>query len=135
MRIRMRLSRESEWILRQEKQRYKEKEDISVTYGWIVNHITKNIVAQHVQHIDWLAIKACPYSAIQEHTPSDTAADIDFNTTLNLENTVLEYIQQLQILFKEVFSAARIHKAFVVRMILKADWMLKQGYNIYQEEK
>lgn len=43
MRIQMRLSNESEIILKKEKERIKNEENISVTYGWIVNTITKKI--------------------------------------------------------------------------------------------
>ncbi|MFD2114357.1 hypothetical protein ACFSTH_00765 [Paenibacillus yanchengensis] len=131
MRVQMRLSQESELILRKEKESYKEKEDISVTYGWIVNKITKYIFSKDINKIDWKFIRNYQLKIVDEHQANDS----EYNTTLNLEKTVLENINLLQIMFKDVFDAARIHKAFVVRMLLKANYLINQNINIFKEDE
>lgn len=129
MRVQMRLSQESELILRKEKENHKEKEDISATYGWLVNKITKYVFSQDINKIDWKLVKTYQLKIVDEHQ----ANDCEYNTTLNLEKTVLENINILQIMFKDVFDAARIHKAFVVRMLLKSNYLMNQNINIFKE--
>ena len=125
MRIKMLLSSEAEYILQTEKENIKAKEDISVTLGWLVNKATKNIYKykEDGKKIDWKKVKVFP---LKLSVPKDTD-DYECNTTLNLEKTVVEIIEKLQIEFKEIFEAKRIHKAFVVRMILKANYILNNN--------
>lgn len=120
MRIQMRLSNESEIILKKEKERIKNEENISVTYGWIVNTITKKIY-DRFEEIDWLKIKNTTLKLVD----INNANNWEYITTLNLEQSVVREIEHLQNHFKTVFGASRIHKAFVVRMILKADYLYK----------
>ena len=123
MRIKMRLSSEAEYILQTEKENIKAKEDVSVTLGWLVNKATKNIYKEDGKKIDWKKVKDFP---LKLAVPKDTD-DYECNTTLNLEKTVVEIIEKFQIEFKEIFEAKRIHKAFVVRMILKANYILNNN--------
>lgn len=120
MRIQMRLSNESEIILKKEKERIKNEENISVTYGWIVNTITKKIY-DRFEEIDWVKIKNTTLKLVD----INNANNCEYITTLNLEQSVVRAIEHLQNYFKTVFGASRIHKAFVVRMILKADYLYK----------
>ncbi len=120
MRIQMRLSNESEIILKKEKERIKNEENISVTYGWIVNTITKKIY-DRFEEIDWVKIKNTTLKLVD----INNANNWEYITTLNLEQSVVREIEHLQNYFKTVFGASRIHKAFVVRMILKADYLYK----------
>ncbi|MDF1494978.1 hypothetical protein [Caproiciproducens sp. CPB-2] len=130
MRVQMRLSQESEFILRKEKENYKEKEDVSATYGWLVNKITKDVFSKDINKIDWKSVKSYQLKLVDEPQVNDC----EYNTTLNLEKSVLENINTLQIMFKDVFNAARIHKAFVVRMLLKANFLINQNTNIFKEK-
>lgn len=116
----MRLSNESEIILKKEKERIKNEENISVTYGWIVNTITKKIY-DRFEEIDWVKIKNTTLKLVD----INNANNCEYITTLNLEQSVVRTIEHLQNYFKTVFGASRIHKAFVVRMILKADYLYK----------
>ena len=118
MRIQMRLSNESEIILK--KERIKNEENISVTYGWIVNTITKKIY-DRFEEIDWVKIKNTTLKLVD----INNANNCEYITTLNLEQSVVREIENLQNYFKTVLGASRIHKAFVVRMILKADYLYK----------
>lgn len=120
MRIQMRLSNESEIILKKEKERIKNEENISVTYGWIVNTITKKIY-DRFEEIDWVKIKNTTLKLVD----INNANNWEYITTLNLEQSVVSIIEHLQNHFKTVFGVSRIHKAFVVRMILKADYLYK----------
>ncbi len=120
MRIQMRLSNESEIILKKEKERIKNEENISVTYGWIVNTITKKIY-DRFEEIDWVKIKNTTLKLVD----INNANNCEYITTLNLEQSVVREIEHLQNYFKTFFVASRIHKAFVVRMILKADYLYK----------
>lgn len=128
MRTQMRLSQESECILRKEKEKYKGEEDISVTYGWLVNKITKDVFSKDINRIDWYSVKTHQLKLVDE----PKANDCEYNTTLNLENTVLDNIHTMQILFKDIFDASRIHKAFVVRMVLKANYLMNHDINIFK---
>lgn len=130
MRVQMRLSQESEFILRREKEAYQTKEGISVTYGWLVNKMTKFVFSQDIDKIDWNFVRSYKLKVVDELK----ADDCEYNTTLNLENTVLENIHTMQIAFKSIFGASRVHKAFVVRMVLKANDLLRQGIPIFKEE-
>ena len=120
MRIQMRLSNESEIILKKEKERIKNEENISVTYGWIVNTITKKIY-DRFEEIDWVKIKNTTLKLVD----INNANNCEYITTLNLEQSVVREIEHLQNYFKTVFGDSWIHKAFVVWMILKADYLYK----------
>ena len=130
MRIQMRLSQESELILRKEKADYLKKEDISVTYGWLVNQITKKVFPL-AQKIDWEKIRTLQLQLVDD----GKANDCEYNTTLNLEQTVVNNIVTMQIMFKDIFEAARVHKAFVVRMILRANYLININERIFTEEE
>ena len=130
MRVQMRLSRESEIILKNEKKSYKMKEDITVTYGCLVNQTTKFLFSQDINKIDWKFVRGYKLKLVDE----SQADDCEYNTTLNLENTVLEEIHTMQIAFKDIFGASRVHKAFVVRMVLKSNYLLNQNIHIFKEE-
>lgn len=122
MRIQMRLSNEAEIILQKEKERMKNEEDITVTYGWIVNTVTKKIYEKY-EEIDWIKIKNTTLKLVDVNN----ANNCEYITTLNLEQSVLKRIEDLQIYLKKIFNASRIHKAFVVRMILKANYLYQNS--------
>lgn len=129
MRIQMRLSQESEHILRNEKQDYLKKEDISVTYGWIVNQITKKMFPL-AEKIDWKNVKLFQLKLVDDEKTND----FEYNTTLNLEQTAVNNIVAMQIMFKDIFKVARVHKAFVVRMVLRANHLINADEHIFKEE-
>lgn len=129
MRIQMRLSTEAQEILIKEKNSYEEKESVSVSYGWIVNRIFKRFsTIENIQNVDWKYIKEYNLNLVDEKGCNDC----EYNTTFNLENSVIKMINDFQVLFKNVFEAKRVHKAFVVRLVIKADYLHTIGINIYK---
>lgn len=130
MRVQMALSILSQIILRKEKEDYLQNEGASITYGYITGTAIKNIFKHDINTINWLHVKTCKLEIENE-----ISEDKEFSTILNLENSVLEKITELQIFFKEYFGANRIHRAFAVKLALKANYMDKNGINIFKEDK
>ena len=137
MRIQMRLSQESERLLRAAKESYRIKEDVTVTYGWIVNGAVKELFRYAdeqggIEAIDWKLVK--DYKLNLPDLEGDDGCEYNYNTTLNLEATAVEEIAVMQIAFKTVFQAKRVHKAFAVRLALKANHLLSQNVDILKHE-
>lgn len=125
MRVRMWLSQETEAVLRREKESYKNTENISVTYGYIVNKMAHEVLEQSGKDIDWKKVRqtSIEYLARKEKT--------QYSTTLNLEKTVIDEITSLQIQLKKIFDANRVHRAFVLRMLVRAYVLSKQNIDIF----
>lgn len=121
MRVRMRLSQETKYLLNHYKAHYKEVDGDSVTFGWLVNLFTEEIMKK--EDISWSDYKLKDIKIDK----SITSDDNDYNTTLNLRKPVVDQIDILQNKFIGIFEVKRVHKAFVVRMIVKA-------YYIYDQE-
>lgn len=126
MRIQLKLSQECESILNLKKAQYDKQEGVSVTYGWLVNFMMRDIFPIR-ESINWLEVKKKPIAHLSNEKK-------DYNTTLNLEQTAIDNIILLQLQFKEIFNTVRIHKAFVVRMVVKAHYLIQNNVNIYEKE-
>lgn len=132
MRVQMRLSSESQSILSQKKTAYEEKEQATVTYGWLVNQAVRKVCeGRDISTIDWTFVRGYPLHLVDEMA----AEDCTYNITLNLQSTVLDYITQLQLIFRDVFHAARVHRGFAVRMALKAEYLMDQNVEIVKKEE
>ncbi|MBP1309080.1 hypothetical protein JOD82_002100 [Paenibacillus sp. 1182] len=129
MRVQMSLSALSQIILIKEKEDYLQKEGASITYGYITGGAIKNIFKHDINQIDWLHVKTCKLEV-----ENAIIEDKEFSTILNLENSVLEKITELQVFFKTYFGAKRIHRAFAVKLALKANYMEKNSINIFKED-
>lgn len=132
MRVQLALSTLSQIILKKEKEDYLQNEGASITYGYITGTAIKNICKHDINRINWLQVKTCKLEIENEFEISE---DKEFSTILNLENSVLEKITELQIFFKAYFGANRIHRAFAVKLALKANYMDKNGIHIFKEDK
>lgn len=128
MRVQMSLSSLSQIILKKEKEDYFQNEGASITYGYITGNAIKNIFKNDLNKIDWLHVKTCKLEIENEINE-----DKEFSTILNLENSVLEKITELQIFLKGYFGAKRVHRAFAVKLALKANYMEKNHINIYKD--
>ncbi|WP_438495466.1 hypothetical protein [Paenibacillus sp. IHBB 3054] len=129
MRVQMSLSSLSQIILKKKKENHFQNEGASITYGYITGNAIKNIFKHDINKIDWLHVKTCKLKVENE-----ISEDKEFSTILNLENSVLEKITELQIFFKGYFGANRIHRAFAVKLALKANYMEENGINIFKED-
>lgn len=69
----------------------------------VINNIMRAIFPIK-ESINWTEVKKLPI------TPSLECEKIDYNTTLNLEQTAIDNTTLLQIQFKEVFNTVRITK-------------------------
>lgn len=125
----MSLSALSQIILKNEKQNYLQNEGASITYGYITGSAIKDIFKHDINKIDWLHVKTCKLEVENE-----IIEDKEFSTILNLENSVLEKITELQVFLKTYFGAKRIHRAFAVKLALKADYMKRNSINIFKED-
>lgn len=122
----MRLSKETEIILQSEKLKIRQIEGVNATYGYIVNQKIREIHPIY-KEINWKKVKENKFECQIQENESTT----DRPTALNLDNSALKYIQEMQIEFKDIFKAARIHKAFVIRLVMRASRMLENKEDIF----
>ncbi|MGO4370047.1 hypothetical protein AB4Z21_04470 [Paenibacillus sp. MCAF20] len=130
MRIQMRLSHEAEVILRMEKQKMEKAEGVSPTYGYIINQKVREVFPIK-KSVNWEKVKD---AKVPYEYQSSEKGEIDYSTTLNLELSVLKCIEELQVDFKDIFHVARVHKSFVVRLVLKAAKLLEMKEDISKQQ-
>lgn len=114
MRIQMQLGRETMIAMNELKILLYGDEDIPVTQGYLFSKAFQRIKDKK---ISWQKIAVGNIPNVTNNLNSEI---VGVKTTLNLEKDVVEGITELQKVFKEVFSAKRIHKAFVVKLVLFA---------------
>lgn len=116
MRIQMKLSRITILAFREFKIIKYGDPNIRITNGYLLGVAYKSI-EPIFSSIEWENIekKALPYFSIYDEEVIDSVI-----TTLNIERDILEGIEQLQKHFLTVFGTKRIHKAFVVKLIMLA---------------
>lgn len=131
MRIRMRLNAEANELLKYYKQQYYDEEGINATYGFIIGLIVEKL-KEDVHIIDWNLLK---------NTQTEKAFELEkpkqvCETTLNFTNTTINIIDIVIIKeIKEQFSISRVHRAFVVKMVLRATYLKDvQKINIYKNK-
>lgn len=132
MRIQVRLSQETENILSFEKEKYEKMEGVCTTYGYIVNKIAHKMLNNCDKKIDWKKVKETSLSHLQSESKK---IERDYSTTLNLESTVVDSITNLQIEFKKIFDAVRVHRAYAIRMLVRAYVLSEQNIDIYAYEE
>ncbi|MFS5669579.1 hypothetical protein V2V56_03100 [Streptococcus agalactiae] len=115
--IRMRLSSESKIILDKLQKDIYSKLGYEVSYSSLVSQAVRQFVPKK-DSIDWIQLKetSLKFSSTEQ-------SDWDYQTSFMLEEDVLTLLSELQNYFLEVFQAKRIHRAFCVRLCLKAQFL------------
>lgn len=120
--VRMRLASESRQILDKLKDDVYNKLGYKVSYSSIVSQAVREYVPKK-ERIDWIKLKetAIPFSSLKQSN------NWEYQTSLMLEEDVLILLSELQNFFLDVFQAKRIHRAFCVRLCLKAQFLLSNN--------
>lgn len=117
MRIQMRLSRPTVVAIQEYKQIKFADPKAKITNGYLVGMAYKAI-HNDLDRIDWKAINSMDIPNVTINYDDNSISDLQ--TALNLEKTVLDGIEILQIKFMNVFSTKRMFKPFVIKLILFA---------------
>lgn len=120
--VRMRLASESRQILDKLKDDVYNKLGYEVSYSSIVSQAVREYVPKK-ERIDWIKLKetAIPFSSLKQSN------NWEYQTSLMLEKDVLILLSELQNFFLDVFQAKRIHRAFCIRLCLKAQFLLSNN--------
>ncbi|HGQ0525943.1 hypothetical protein V2O93_03140 [Streptococcus pneumoniae] len=116
--IRMRLSSESKIILDKLQNDIYSKQGYEVSYSSIVSQAVRQFVPKK-DSVDWKELKetTLKFSSLEQSN------NWEYQTSFMLEQDVLALLSELQNLFLDVFEAKRIHRAFCVRLCLKAQFL------------
>lgn len=116
--IRMRLSSESKIILDKLQKDIYSKQGYEVSYSSLVSQAVRQFVPKK-DSVDWRQLKETPlkFSSVEQSN------NWEYQTSFMLEEDVLALLSELQNFFLDVFQAKRIHRAFCVRLCLKAQFL------------
>lgn len=116
--IRMRLSYESKIILDKLQKDIYTKLGYEVSYSSLVSQAVRRFVPNK-ENVEWKQLKERPlkFSSLEQSN------NWEYQTSLMLEEDVLALLLELQNYFLDVFQAKRIHRAFCVRLCLKAQFI------------
>ena len=129
MRKQMKLSKETEELLKYYKKVYYDVEGYNASYTFIANKIIEEFSPEFTK-IDWLLVKNTKSNKAPKNDKDNTVYD----TTLNLTNSAEANINIVQREVIELFKVKRVHMAFAVKMILRAYYLKNvQKINIYKK--
>ena len=116
--IRMRLSYQSKIILDKLQKDIYTKLGYEVSYSSLVSQAVRRFVPNK-ENVEWKQLKERPlkFSSLEQSN------NWEYQTSLMLEEDVLALLLELQNYFLDVFQAKRIHRAFCVRLCLKAQFI------------
>ena len=114
----MRLSSESKIILDKLQNDIYSKQGYEVSYSSIVSQAVRQVVPKK-DSVDWKELKetTLKFSSLEQSN------NWEYQTSFMLEQDVLALLSELQNFFLDVFEAKRIHRAFCVRLCLKAQFL------------
>lgn len=116
--IRMRLSSESKIILDKLQNDIYSKQGYEVSYSSLVSQAVRRFVPNK-ENVEWKQLKetTLKFSSLEQSN------NWEYQTSFMLEKDVLALLSELQNFFLDVFQAKRIHRAFCVRLCLKAQFL------------
>ncbi len=116
--IRMRLSSESKIILDKLQNDIYSKQGYEVSYSSLVSQAVRKFVPNK-ENVEWKQLKetTLKFSSLEQSN------NWEYQTSFMLEKDVLALLSELQNYFLDVFQAKRIHRAFCVRLCLKAQFL------------
>lgn len=116
--IRMRLSSESKIILDKLQNDIYSKQGYEVSYSSLVSQAVRRFVPNK-ENVEWKQLK----ETTLEFSSLEQSNNWEYQTSFMLEKDVLALLSELQNFFLDVFQAKRIHRAFCVRLCLKAQFL------------
>ncbi|MCW1051419.1 hypothetical protein OJ610_00920 [Streptococcus anginosus] len=119
--VRMRLASESKIILDKLQEDVYNKLGYEVSYSSIVSQAVREYVPKK-ESINWKKLKETAISLSLKQSNN-----WEYQTSFMLEEDVLILLSELQNFFLDVFQAKRIHRAFCVRLCLKAQFLLSDN--------
>lgn len=122
MRIKMKLSRLTVLAFQEYKRLTYGDPNITVTNGYVLGSAFKYIQPDLIS-INWEEINA---SHIPNVTDNVDKSIVGVDTTLNVDKSVSDGIDDLQRKFLTVFGTKRVYRAFVVKLVIYAA-ILKQN--------
>lgn len=129
MRKQLKLSKETEELLKYYKQVYYDVEGYKASYTFIANKIIEEFSPEFTK-VDWLLVKNTKSNKAPKNDKDNTVYD----TTLNLTNSAEANIGIVQRQVIEQFKISRVHMAFAVKMILRAYYLKNvQKINVYKK--
>ena len=116
--IRMRLSSESKIILDKLQNDIYTKQGYEVSYSSLVSQAVRRFVPNK-ENVEWKQLKetTLKFSSLEQSN------NWEYQTSFMLEKDVLALLSELQNFFLDLFQAKRIHRAFCVRLCLKAQFL------------
>ncbi|MCY7023626.1 hypothetical protein ACVRY0_08555 [Streptococcus intermedius] len=125
MRIQMRLSKEGRVVLEELKLEYL-KNDESKTSGVIVDEIFEYF-SSNFKNVNWKFVQNAPEfdEILADYTTVNP-------TTLNLSKETINTMYNIRDYFNGILGMKRtVYRSFIIRMVLKAYKLEKEGTNIY----
>ena len=125
MRIQMRLSKEVRVVLEELKLEYL-KNDESKTSGVIVDEIFEYF-SSNFKNVNWKFVQNAPEfdEILADYTTVNP-------TTLNLSKETINTMYNIRDYFNGILGMKRtVYRSFIIRMVLKAYKLEKEGTNIY----
>ena len=125
MRIQMRLSKEGRVVLEELKLEYL-KNDESKTSGVIVDEIFEYF-SSNFKNVNWKFVQNAPEfdEILADYTTVNP-------TTLNLSEETINTMYNIRDYFNGILGMKRtVYRSFIIRMVLKAYKLEKEGTNIY----
>lgn len=125
MRIQMRLSKEARVVLEELKLEYLKKGE-DKTSGVIVDEIFEYF-SSRFHNVDWEFVQNAP--KFDEILADYTSVN---PTTLNLSDSTITTMSHIRNHFNSILDMKRtVYRSFIIRMVLKAYKLKKEGTNIY----
>ncbi|MDA2407151.1 hypothetical protein CN681_12895 [Bacillus toyonensis] len=116
MRVKIKLSRHTVIAFQEFKKLLYGDPDMKVTNGYVLGAAFKSLESS-LSSINWEEIDKSP---IPNVTDNNDKSIVGVDTTLNIESSILKGIEKLQKDFLNIFKAKRIHKSYVVKLIMYA---------------
>ncbi|MED3629507.1 hypothetical protein P5643_01225 [Bacillus subtilis] len=116
MRLQMKLSRPAVLSFNEFKRIVYGDPNIKVTNGYVLGAAYNTLIPK-LSTIDW---KQVDKKHIENVTNSNDKSISGVHTTLNIESSILNGIEKIQKDFLEIFNTKRIHKSFVVKLVMFA---------------
>lgn len=116
MRVKIKLSRHTVIAFQEFKKLTYGDPNIKVTNGYVLGVAVKSL-KPYFPLINW---KDVSDGSIPNVTDNNDNSIVGVDTTLNIETEILKEIEKLQKEFLNIFKTKRIHKSYVVKLIMYA---------------
>ncbi|RFU64454.1 hypothetical protein [Bacillus sp. V59.32b] len=116
MRIQMKLSKATVIAFNEFKRKIYGDPNIEITNGYVLG-AAYNLIKEELENIDWEEVKNRESEIVRESQDKSVEG---VHTTLNIDSAISEGINKLQNAFLNEFKTTRIHRSFVVKLVMFA---------------